>query len=309
MFDSAIIEVSIGLAFLFLMLSTICSGVYEFIAQIFSTRAKNLKSTIAQMIGDEKLADQFFDHPVIRNLSTKSFFDSSKDGKAGPTYIPRELFSRVLLSLVPTVAGAVPAVDSVRAVIEKADIDPGTRKMLLFHLNQAGGELKKGIESIEQWFDHGMDQLKALYKRRAQVWLIAIATLVAILLNVDIGLVASTLWRDPTLRASVVAQAEAAAKAEAPAKASTVVDRKKLAEMKDGLAKLELPIFWPTNLRDPVDERALPRDATGWVYRILGYLLAIAAMSLGAPFWFDTLNKLVNLRSSGKVPASGDAKA
>jgi len=35
----------------------------------------------------------------------------------------------------------------------------------------------------------------------------------------------------------------------------------------------------------------------------MGLLLTTGAVSLEAPFWFDVLNKLVNIRSSGKQPA------
>jgi hypothetical protein len=49
----------------------------------------------------------------------------------------------------------------------------------------------------------------------------------------------------------------------------------------------------------------IPRHLLGWV------LTAIAA-SLGAPFWFDTLNKFMNVRPAGSVPdekKTGQAKA
>jgi hypothetical protein len=36
--------------------------------------------------------------------------------------------------------------------------------------------------------------------------------------------------------------------------------------------------------------------------KILGLLVTVLAISLGAPFWFDLLNRLVNLRSTGKPP-------
>jgi hypothetical protein len=32
--------------------------------------------------------------------------------------------------------------------------------------------------------------------------------------------------------------------------------------------------------------------------------LAMAAAAMGAPFWFDALNRLVNLRNTGKIPES-----
>jgi hypothetical protein len=34
----------------------------------------------------------------------------------------------------------------------------------------------------------------------------------------------------------------------------------------------------------------------------VGWALTTVAVSLGAPFWFDTLNRFMNLRSSGKSP-------
>jgi hypothetical protein len=35
---------------------------------------------------------------------------------------------------------------------------------------------------------------------------------------------------------------------------------------------------------------------------VLGLLLTAAAASLGAPFWFDLLNKFINVRGAGKSP-------
>jgi hypothetical protein len=34
---------------------------------------------------------------------------------------------------------------------------------------------------------------------------------------------------------------------------------------------------------------------------VVGWVLSIAAVSLGAPFWFDTLSRFVNLRGAGPV--------
>ena len=39
---------------------------------------------------------------------------------------------------------------------------------------------------------------------------------------------------------------------------------------------------------------------------ILGWLLTAVALSLGAPFWFDTLGRLVKLRASGPPPSDND---
>jgi hypothetical protein len=63
--------------------------------------------------------------------------------------------------------------------------------------------------------------------------------------------------------------------------------------------KLGLPIGWSS---EPNDTKSLPRDLGGWALKIIGLSLTAIAVSLGAPFWFDVLNKLINIRSAGKQP-------
>lgn len=36
--------------------------------------------------------------------------------------------------------------------------------------------------------------------------------------------------------------------------------------------------------------------------KALGWIITAAALSLGAPFWFDTLGKLASLRKAGPPP-------
>jgi hypothetical protein len=43
--------------------------------------------------------------------------------------------------------------------------------------------------------------------------------------------------------------------------------------------------------------------------KILGLLLTAAAITQGAPFWFDLISKLSNPRSSGPVPVTSQEKA
>ena len=40
-----------------------------------------------------------------------------------------------------------------------------------------------------------------------------------------------------------------------------------------------------------------------------GYLLTVLALSLGAPFWFDLLNKLVRLRSAKAIAPESEGKS
>ena len=51
-----------------------------------------------------------------------------------------------------------------------------------------------------------------------------------------------------------------------------------------------------------LDESTSPR-------KLVGFLITALAISLGAPFWFDLLNRFVNLRVSGKKPGDSTATA
>ena len=56
----------------------------------------------------------------------------------------------------------------------------------------------------------------------------------------------------------------------------------------------ELPLGW-TNVPDV-------NNFKEGVLRFLGIFITVIAVSLGAPFWFDILNRLIKIRAAGKKP-------
>ena len=44
------------------------------------------------------------------------------------------------------------------------------------------------------------------------------------------------------------------------------------------------------------------QNKIGFWFTLLGWILTVAALSFGAPFWFDILIKLVNIRNVMKKP-------
>ena len=68
----------------------------------------------------------------------------------------------------------------------------------------------------------------------------------------------------------------------------------------------------PRRMLTAVEKRLAPADhhadlfpfdtAPSWL-KLLGLLLTAIAISLGAPFWFDLLNKVISIRSAGRSPA------
>jgi hypothetical protein len=82
----------------------------------------------------------------------------------------------------------------------------------------------------------------------------------------------------------------------APPKDPAACAKQKAAQARDAVASiddLDLPLGW----HEP-NKPKLPGALLGW-------LITVFALSFGAPFWFDALNRFVRLRSSG-VPAAPD---
>jgi hypothetical protein len=76
-------------------------------------------------------------------------------------------------------------------------------------LDDAAGDMDRFRENVEIWFNDGMDRVGGSYKRHTTWWQAVIGFVLAVVLNVDTLLITRTLWRDPTLRQTLVSQAQA----------------------------------------------------------------------------------------------------
>ena len=81
-----------------------------------------------------------------------------------------------------------------------------------------------------------------------------------------------------------------------------------LKRVQQQLMELKLPIGWEENPAQANADMRLGRPEIGknfWdtvLYHLLGWLITAVAATLGAPFWFDMLNKVMSIRSAGKSP-------
>jgi hypothetical protein len=67
--------------------------------------------------------------------------------------------------------------------------------------------------------------------------------------------------------------------------------------IEEKLEQVQFPVGWSKE-----GSRKLPDNFADACQKLAGILLTTFALSLGAPFWFDSLNKVINLRSAGKPP-------
>ncbi|MGH2945481.1 MAG: hypothetical protein ACRDPC_04350 [Solirubrobacteraceae bacterium] len=288
---SQVLEVVLGLAFVYLVFSLICSALQELVATVFAWRAKNLEEGLRSMFQgleepdkDDELLDKIARQPRIQAmLSSKKLI--GPETKL-PDYLSARSFSAVLLDTI-----APPAKGDSRDLFARLDdkLDDVPHESLRNDLRgmiEAADKKRDALrEEIENWFDDTMNRASGWYRRKAQLWLVVFGMLIAAVGNVDTIAVVDRLWNDPNARAAIVAQAEGAVAAG---------DTEGLQEqVQDDLDALELPVGWTTS-----GDQTFPGGIDP--LKILGIILSGLAISLGAPFWFDALSKVSRLRPTGK---------
>jgi hypothetical protein len=301
--DSAALDVAIGLVFLFFVLSIVVSAINELVASVLRWRSKTLGLGIENLLSGtpditaegRALARAVHEHPLIQGMI--------RPGSNGwPSYVPSRTFVSALLSL-----GAVPHTYAAaeRSVQESIDAiqNAHVRDALTGLLKRANGDARRFQALAEEWFDDAMERVSGWYRRKVQVALTVIAVLVVVAINVDTIQVATNLWRDQSVRSAVVASAQTTAGG-APTQAECGTPGACLQEVAttvNRLEALEIPLGWAGSNGPRWDE-------VGWYpSKLLGLALTVAALSLGAPFWFDLLSKVARLRASGAPPPATDA--
>lgn len=279
----------------------------------------------------EGLASKLYDHALVRSLYLHS--------KNLPSYIPPRNFALALMDLVapgqsgaagatrvapgqpntviisgnalPPPAPAPTPLSNLRKGISDPNIVPSARvrDALLTLIDSAGDDATRVRENIENWYNSTTDRMAGWYKRRTQVIILVLGVGIAVALNADTVLVVDTLWHNSALRSSIASQAEQLADQAKSVSANPQSEgQQKVQETNRTLANLGLPIGW--NAQDAA--HTLPGSifkeggrVISWsLYQLdlhwLGWLITGLAISLGAPFWFDLLNKIIVVRSTVK---------
>jgi hypothetical protein len=286
MFGSQILEVAVGLILVYLLLSVACSGMKEFIAGITGMRSSTLEAAIRDMLKNPGNATQLLSNHLI---------SAAAGSGAKPSYIPSRSFALAFFDvLAPANIETPRTIEDFRAGVKNLP-DPGLQKTILAFFDAAQGNLEKARNSVESWYDDTMERVSGGYKRKAQIIVFCLGLVLCAALNGDTLMVVKELWNDQALRSAVVASAEARVKAD-----STTQSKETLKQVVADIQQTStLPIGWSSS-KDTV--RKVPGGLEEWILKVIGILITAVAITMGAPFWFDMLNKAVNLRLSGDPP-------
>ena len=369
MFGSEIIDVVIGMIFVFLVLSLVCSAASEIIEAWLNKRADYLEKGISELLTDHDgsgYLKEIYRHPLIAGLYRDKYGEEETGWRQNlsprllgilselglkktrlPSYIPAENFALALMDIVLDTSAATtsaaasrgtkillpmrrdsgsPSGDASALTLAPGSAKAETVKALQALVKAADGNPAKVRENIENWYNSSMDRVSGWYKRRTQVIILVLGLGLTVFLNADSIAISKSLSTDRALRNSLVASAGEYAKIDAlnskpeaaptpSAKPSPNAPPKPLPQASgscqddansprcklDGeiakIRSLGLPIGWDAN--NPV---LVPPyyDLTGWFLKLLGWLITACAVSLGAPFWFDLLNKFMVVRATVK---------
>jgi hypothetical protein len=301
---SDILEVVVGVVFLFTILAVVASAVTEAVSQAFAMRSRTLSKAVVELLGSEEARNKFYEHPLIHSLSRQGYVDKAFRRMPRPSYVPSSVFAATLTNLIP--AAATPAGITFTLPPWAVGTPVGTRLQTVLEtitnqIPEAERSAERVRDEIATWFDQSMDRVQGWYKRMTQVVIFIVAAVVVIFMNADALRFADSLAVNPQVRAAVVAAADRLLPSDTGGALPDV------AAVKAELAKLDSSLGWAdgdkTNPRTPP---SLSWSIDDWVVffksHLAGWLITIFAISLGAPFWFDVLGRVAQLRGAGQKP-------
>lgn len=295
---NAVLDIAIGLVLMYLVISLMGSVVNEYVATLLKLRGTTLQTALTALLDNPTLRADFYNHGLI---------DGSNKAVKGPTgdhvsYISGDTFAKALIgSLDPT--KPIPGFTDIESSIKNLP-DCNIRDVLLAQLTVANGNLDALRQGIAAHFDSAMDRVSGIYKRYLKWISLAVGLFIVSLLNADTIAIGSALWKDSSLRAQMVENAKSfvSGPTNNPCDTASSDSAKKAGSSADVVKKMQcleadirpLPVGWSA--------QTVPGDAWPWIVKLFGLLLSALAVSLGAPFWFDTLSKFMNVRGAGPRP-------
>lgn len=149
MLGSSVLDVAIGMIFIYLLFGILCTAFNEFVASALNQRGKNLMTGIRNLLNDPDytgLAHQIYNHGLIDGISQNAA--TADRPNRPPSYIPSSSFSLALVDILTTRGALASARNPLFIAAEQAD-DAHTAAV------SAGGkqpspEQKQAIEQTAQ---------------------------------------------------------------------------------------------------------------------------------------------------------------
>ena len=230
----AILDVLIGLVFIYGLFSVLVSAATELILTIWSQRGKTLWMAVKGMLpadaseGKANVVTEFLKHPLVQglgaaehdpNASSSSMLDvvglkwakmksvPTDNGLRAsfPSYLPTHVFVDTIMHMLRGGSirhGSESNHAEVGDLINDVASDPMRSTLQALHLSSQ--ELGIPFRTrLEYWFNDSMDRASGWYKRMAQIVMMIVAFIMAVWCNVDTLRIIAVLSGNTELRKSV----------------------------------------------------------------------------------------------------------
>jgi hypothetical protein len=334
-----ILDLVVGLIFIYFLLSIICSSAVEIVLSARKIRARVLEKWLCRIFSKDITINgvtKSLGTAIMDHCTTTALSDTGKS----TSYIDAKNFTSALLEKItydPANPINVPAkIQDLVTSIQKSSLLPDElKRVFLIYANEATetyqqvqDKVKSEVElfryKIENWFDSSMDRIGGTFKKKyLRPWTFVVATVAVIFLNADSVSLATYLYNNPEARAKLANKAYSEVKDSTiqhdldnlkkssaftqndSAKASleeiqiNISEREK--DIRAAKQSLEdvIPLSWNPNAWNKTIS-----SAGSVILKLIGLIVTVLAVMMGAPFWFDLLNKIANLRGTGSKPPS-----
>ena len=242
-----------------------------------------------------------------------------------PSYIAPWTLFQAILDAANDGKAQFHDVAGIRSAIEKLPERSPVKAVLSDLLARADNDIVKLRELVTAWFDSFGLQVSAWYRQKTQLVVTGLAAVLVLGTNLDTISLLRMLSTDEATRNALVTHALEVSQKE---KATDLLSSNKVTELRkardDAVASKKSPAEidrLQAQLRDAqlelerhaedllkaVSARGVPLGWSGEEFepsrlplKIVGLLISVFALALGAPFWFDLLQKLASIRSVGK---------
>lgn len=320
------LDALIGLLTVYLILSLIVTAASQAIAEYTGLRGKGFRDMVVSLT-DEKTARAIYRHQRIKNLRAPN---SARD----PSYVPTPVLTDAMLDVLsdPADFGGALTPAGLERMLGRLPADSKVLQTFAQFWTESDGDVKKFRARVNRWVDDTGERARGWFKRKLSPVLIVLGVTVAVFVNADTIYMFQVLTQDRAAREVFLERAmeyvdagyalsvdeyckqydltlEKGDSGEAD-NAGEGDSKKQVGHDKQGghdkvcnwfnVAKLAAPdvsavVGWEHSPLRKADFRERPGV---WGSAFLGWILTGIALSLGAPFWFNLLQKLVQIRGS-----------
>lgn len=327
---STIINIAVTLIFIYLASSFIILAIQERIP--FDLKAKKLKEFIYELLGEEQqkkksdkndsLTERFFDKYLILPINSSQ---SSKVKQRKVLIskklerIPAEEFVANLITLVAEKLNYEDGdfynkYELTKIIQDINNSDDFSQKIkqefsrmartAINRFQDKGEQLKYLDQQLQSWYKRSIEEALEFYAQESKNISIILSVIIVLMFNIDTVNIINNLSKSEInltisnkITEVMVSNSESTSCSEFNNDTELDCIQDQLATTIMALDRIDIfPIGW--NFSEPLKEQFTPLDFPHIIKAVTGWILSIIAISQGAPFWFNILNNLINLKSS-----------